>query len=117
AGLEAKGLNDGVDPGGRVRDERQALGVCAEDPGHGRARAVEQARQVAAQEPYRLVLETVAQRPLDGQDRLRARPVRAVVEERDGRIEPPAEAGPHNGMTGVSMRSPDAATRVGWPGA
>ena len=45
----------------------------------------------------RLGLEPVAPGPLDGEDRFRAGAVRAVVEERDRRVEPPAEVGVHAG--------------------
>ena len=67
-------------------------GIRAQEAPDRGPRRVEQAGQVMAQEPDRLGLEPVAQLALDGQDRLGAGAVRAVVEERDGRVEPPARS-------------------------
>ena len=58
------------------------------------------------------------QRPLDREDRLRARAVRAVVEERHGRIQPPAEVRPHRrAHRGVVNVPPGGVTTVGPPRA
>ena len=106
ARLEPQRPEDRVDPGRGIRHEREAVRVRVEERADRRPRRIEQPRQVAAQEAHGLGLEAVAQPALDGEDRLGAGPVRPVVEERDRGVEPPAEVGPHTGMTGVSIRSP-----------
>ena len=112
AGLEPERLEHGVDPGRRVGDERESLGIRAEEPPDRAARVVEQPGQVVGQELDRLRLQPIAPGSLDLEDRCGARPVRAVVQERDRGIESPAEVALHSGMTGVSITSPDRATTV-----
>ncbi len=84
------------------------------------ARRVEQRRQLVVQEADGLGLHPVAQGLLDGEDRFRTGAVRAVVQEGDGRVEPPAEVGPHvaimTARRASRVVSPERTTVVGPPG-
>ncbi len=111
ARLEAERLEDGVVAGRGIGHEGEALGIRAEEPADRRPRVVEQPGQVARQEPDRFRFEPLAERRLEREDRFRAGPERAVVEERDARVESPAEVGPHGrARPGVVNRSPGRST-------
>ena len=95
ARLEPQGPQHGVHATGRVRHEREADWIRAEERGDPIPRIGQRIRQDPLHEPDRLRLEAIPPRALGREDGLRARAVRAVVQERDGRIESPAEVGAH----------------------
>ena len=82
-----------VDPRGGVADEGEVVRVGTDEGGQRGPRRVEPVVELAPEEAHRLGLELGAQRGLQIQDLPRARPVGAVVEERDAGIERP-EPGP-----------------------
>ena len=77
------------DAAGRVRDQGEVVRVCADERPERPANLLEAAVEVSGEELDRLRLEPVAPLALDLEDLDGARAVRAVVEERDLRIESP----------------------------
>ena len=72
--------------------EREAVGVRAQEARHLATRLVQQALELAGQEPHGLALEAVAPRALGVEDGSRAGAEGAVVEERDRGVESPRRA-------------------------
>ena len=92
AGLEPAGREDGRDAHRRVRDEREALGIGAQEPGDLVADLVEARHQLAVEEPDGLGLHAFAPDLLGLEDGRRGRAERPVVEERDAGFEQPGRA-------------------------
>ena len=97
AGREAERTEDGVHAGRRVRDEDQVVRVGTDERRQRRARLVEQPLELAGQEADRLRLQPVAPALLRLEDGPRAGSERAVVEERDRRVEQPVARDPPTG--------------------
>ncbi len=93
AGGERERADDRVHARRRVRDEREVVAVRPDERRQSRARAGDEVRQRADVEIHGLLLELEPQLRLFREDRLRARPERAVVQVGDGRVEKP-EIGP-----------------------
>ena len=89
---EAERREDRGDARRRVGHEGEAVGIGAEERGDLRARLVEVALELAAEEPRRLALDPVPPGALGLEDGLRARAERPVVEVRDVRLEQPRRA-------------------------
>jgi len=89
---------DRVHRGRGIRDEREALRVAAQEPSDLGSCQIEENGKVAVQEPNGFELHRVPERLLLRQDRFRAGAERPVVQERDGRVQPPAEVRLHPDM-------------------
>lgn len=98
AGLEVERTQDGIDPGRGVGNEGEPVGIGAEERRHPFPCGIEQPRELPRQEADWLRLHPVSQDTLEFQHLHRAGAVRAVVQERDGRIQAPAEVGLHPDM-------------------
>jgi hypothetical protein len=101
---EAQRPDHGVDGAGRVGDEGEVVGVGSDEGPQLAPRSREQAGQVAGEELDRLRLHPVAPPALVLEHVPRARPERAVVQERDRGVEGPrrGEVGRHRQiMTGT----------------
>ena len=95
AGLEAERAEDRVDGAGRIRDEREVVRVGPDEGPEVAPSRGQQAGQVAGEELDGLRLHPVATPALGLEDGPRARPERAVVQERDRGVE-----GPRGGVLG-----------------
>ena len=96
-GLELERSRNRVDAGGGVRDEDEVLCVRPDECGERSARLIQGRFQVADEEGDRLALHPLAPGVLGRQHRSRRRAERAVVQERDARVERPVagELGRH----------------------
>jgi len=90
AWLEAERSEHRVDPGRGVGHEHQVLRLGADQRGQRLPRAIEQARQLADQEPDRLGLHLPPQLGLPLEDRPGTGPEGTVVELHDGRVQGPS---------------------------
>ena len=113
AGGEPEAPEDRVDPGGRVRDEREVLGIGADEVTQNCSSLGEIALEVAAEELDGLCLHAVLPRALGREDDARTGAVRAVVEEVDRRIERPvvSEGRGHQRSGGAGGGSPEPSSR------
>ena len=89
ARLELERADHGVHAAGRVRNEREIVRICPDEPRQISPGFVEQALEITCQELQRLPLHARAQLRLRLEHRLRAGSERAVVEEVDARVERP----------------------------
>ena len=89
ARLEGERAEDGVHARRGIRDEREVVGVGADEGGQLRAGAIEQPLQLPAEEPHRLALHPLAKPLLRLDDGARAGAERPVVEEGHAGVEGP----------------------------
>ena len=87
SGAEPERADDGVEPGGRVRDEDEILGSCADEAGERRTSLGQQIVEAATEELGGVPLELALQLLVAGEHGRRAGSVAPVVEVDDLRIE------------------------------
>ncbi len=106
AGLESDRLQDQRDPGGGVREQRAALRVGAEEPGHVPSGVDEPVDEALRVELDRVGLDLVPQALLGALHTQRDRAEPSVVEVRDRRIQREQQPGPRDGRGRIGWTHP-----------